>query len=172
MQPQPTVLIDRETITQTQAETTMNSETHQSTEPHSPALAPPEVRLSKRLYSTRSPCTKPNTPSRHSPVPKRQRRMRTGTEGACMSQKLNSTPPIIQIDHSRQDDISNQQPPTVTINDFKLQTNETKAIQELSEIASKYILQRVASSTNSTVFINFQTYFTLYNDLQSPECMF
>lgn len=80
------------------------------------------------------------------------------------------TQPITQTDFNRQDEPPDQQPSTVTINDFKLQTNETKATQELSEIASKYILQRVASSTSSTVLIDFQTYFTLYNDLQSPEC--
>ena len=57
-----------------------------------------------------------------------------------------------------QDETSNQQLPTLMINDFKLQTNETKATQELSEVASKYILQRIASSTNSTVLIDFQTY--------------
>ncbi len=167
VQPQPTVLIDREAMTQTRAETTASSDTHLPTEPQSPAPAPPEVRLSKRLYSTRSPLTKPRSPNRHSPVPKRQRRMRTGTEGACMSQT--STQPITQTDFNRQDEPLNQQPSTVTVNDFKLQTNETKATQELSEIASKYILQRVANSTNSTVLIDFQTYFTLYNDLQSPE---
>ena len=73
--------------------------------------------------------------------------MRTGTEGVCMSQ--NSTPPITQIDHNRQDEVSNQQSPTVTINDFKLQTNETKATQELSEIASKYILQSNSKKPNA-----------------------
>ena len=39
--------------------------------------------------------------------------MRTGTEGVRMSQ--NSTPPITQIDHKRQDEVSNQQSPTLTM---------------------------------------------------------
>lgn len=44
MQPQPTVLIDRNTMTH--VETTANSETHLPTEPQSPAIAPAEVKLS------------------------------------------------------------------------------------------------------------------------------
>ena len=42
--------------------------------------------------------------------------------------------------------------------------------QELRETSSHYILQRVANNTNSTVLIDFLTYFSLYNNLPSPEC--
>ena len=166
VQPQPTVLIDRET--RTQAETTTCSDTYTPNEPESPAPAPNEVRLSKRLYSTRSPKgKKTNNPNKHSPVPKRQRRMRTGTEGACRSQV--GSPPVTQIDYTH-DGVPSQHSITSTINDFKLKTAETKVVQELSEIASKYILQRVASGANNKVLINFQSYFSLHNNLQSPEC--
>ena len=82
VQPQPTVLIDRETGTQ--AETTTNSDTYTPNEPESPAPAPNEVSLSKRLYLICfHKAKKTSNPNKHSPVPKRQRRMRTGTEGAC-----------------------------------------------------------------------------------------
>ena len=145
VQPQPTVLIDRET--RTQAETTTSSDTYTPNEPESPAPAPNEVRLSKRLYSTRSPKgKKTNNPNKHLPVPKRQRRMRTGTEGACRSQV--GSPPVTQIDYTH-DGVPSQHSITSTINDFKLKTAETKVVQELSEIASKYILQRVASGANN-----------------------
>ena len=58
-------------MTQTHAERIMNSETHLPTEPQSPTPAPPEVRLSKRLYSARSPFRTLTSPKR-SPVPKQR----------------------------------------------------------------------------------------------------
>ena len=60
--------------------------------PQSPASATAEFRLhahlSKQTYSMKSPVC---SPGKHSPLPKRQRRMRTGTEGQLSD---NSTPDL------------------------------------------------------------------------------
>lgn len=54
--------------------------------------------------------------------------------------------------------------------DFKFTSDETEVMQDLSEISSKYMLQRVANSQSNKVLIDFQTYFCLYNNLPFPEC--
>ena len=88
VQPQPTHLTDPSIVTiatRTNTEATANSDTF-SHEPDNPAPATNEASLSKRLYSTRSPLSKSQGTSqmRQSPVTKRHRRMRNGTEGSCI----------------------------------------------------------------------------------------
>ena len=89
--------------------------------------------------------------------------MRTGTEGTRSSQVGPQTKNT-QIDFTQR----GRQPVTSTIiSDFKHKTHEIKAKQELSEIASK---QRAASGANNQVLIDFHAYYSLYNNLQPPEC--
>ena len=66
VQPQPTGLVDTCILsreTETHAEITVDSDTCLHHEPNSPAPATNEIRLSKRLYSTRSPLSKSHSPT-------------------------------------------------------------------------------------------------------------
>ena len=75
----------------THGETTQYSETEEFTRRHpdTPAVGTLETRfqasLFKRAYSTRSPVS---SPGKCLPLPKRQRRMRTGTEGTHIHDQL------------------------------------------------------------------------------------
>jgi len=106
--------------------------------------------------------------------------MRTGLEQACRNllSQLGSTPREHTADKTPgqrqpgQRPLGHQppghQPPT--IQDFLLTSNETKAVQEMTKLSAEYMLHKVANSTNSKVLLDFHTYFSLYNNLPSPEC--
>ena len=79
------VVTDREAATHAEATTSSNTHLSRTRHPDTPAAAMETLEtryqacLSKRSYSIRSPV---NSPGKRSPLPKRKRRMRTGTEGA------------------------------------------------------------------------------------------
>ena len=153
VQPQPTALTDNCVLdrqTETHAEPTTNSDTClcREQETISPAPATSEMRLSKRLYSTRSPLRQPCSPTKRSPAPKRCRRMRTGTERSCGSLFDNGVTSQLTQTEPTYTRLPSQEPST--IKDFTLSNNEIKMQQELRETSSHYILQRVANNTNST----------------------
>ena len=172
VQPQPTHLTDLSTVviaTGTTAEDTANSATLLQ-EPGNLAIETNEASLSKRLYSTRSPLINSHGTSRtrQSPVPKRQRRMRTGTECPRTSVFDHTSSSTLTLTTQLDSTVSNTQ--SISIIDFKFKSDETKGMQELSEISLQYMLQRVANSQSNKVLIDFQTYFCLYNNLPPPEC--
>ena len=161
----PQAGIEREIATHAEA----TSATHVSAtrHPDTPAMGTLETRFvahtSKRSYSTRSPN---KSPGKCSPLPKRQRRMRTGIEGANrkLHDQLASSNTAAQDFPLR----TNLQKPTPTIKDFQLTNREDKALTELKEMSTKYIFQKVSSKQN--MLIDLQSYFSLYNNLQTPEC--
>ena len=127
VQPQPSTLVDvsvqqpeksRENTSITHAQvTTVSTEDESSIgHPQTSASATLETvlqaRLSKRRYSTQSPL---NSPGKHSPLPKRRRRMRTGTEGnESSANPSNHSPSSTCIPNN----IGTQ--PTLTIANFRL----------------------------------------------------
>ena len=178
VQPQPSKLVDTSKETQptvemevlTHAETTQYSETEDSARRHpdTPAVRTLETRfqasLSKRSYSTRSPVS---SPGKCSPLPKRLRRMRTGTEGTHIHDQLVSAHTPTQRNHQPQTQLQN---PTLTIKDFLLTDEEDQAVKELKSMCTQYIFQKVANSDPNQTLINLQTYFSLSNNLPTPEC--
>ena len=181
VQPQPSKLVDdvvvqqpepnRET-TSTHAQMTTNASTENELSirhPQTPASGMLETRLldclSKRSHSTQSPI---NSPGKHSPAPKRRRRMRTGTEGKQSSTVISNqlppstcTPNIIG---------SQLQQPTLSIANFRLTEDETKLMLQLREMCNEYMLQKVLSTTHTKTLTDFQTYFNVYNNQPPPEC--
>ena len=133
--------------------------------PQSPALVTAEFRLhahlSKRSYSMKSPVCS------HSPLTKRQRRMRRGTERQLSD---NSTPDLtpsrtLATPHTETSVVA----PTISINDFSTNDRETKSLEELEEMCTAYMVQKVASTTHSATFLDLQTYFSLYHNEPQPE---
>ena len=94
--------------------------------------------------------------------------MRTGTESSQTSLFDHSAPSTLTLTDQLDSTVRNTR--SISLMDFKLTSNETKVMQELSEISLHYILQRVANSQSNRALIDFQTYFSLYNNLPSPEC--
>lgn len=58
----------------------------------------------------------------------------------------------------------------LTIEDFRLSDSETKAMDELIQISTDYILQKVASSEHNITLIDLQTYYCLTANTSAPEC--
>ena len=105
------------------------------------------------------------SPSKRSPLPKRQRRMRTGTEGQTPD---NSTP-----DHTPSTCKTLAMPSvaasTMSINAFRTNDGETRSLAELQDMCTTYMVQKVASSTHSATFLDLQTH-SLYHNVQESEC--
>ena len=180
VQPQPSTLVEvpvhqpeesRESPSTTHAHVTTNVSTQDEsirhpTNPPSPTLETVlHTHLSKRRYSMQSPL---NSPGKHSPLPKRCRRMRTGTEGKDSS-ATSSSPSPSSTSCMPNNNITRQQLPTLTIANFRLNEEEAKSMLELREICNKYMLQKVASNTHTETLIDLQTYFNLYTNQPPPE---
>ena len=151
---------------------TANTSTENETStrhPRTPASGMLDTRLqaclSKRSHSTQSPI---NSPGKHSPAPKRRRRMRTGTEGKQFStDRSNQLSPSTCISNTMGTVL---QQPTLSIANFRLTEEESKSMLQLREMCNEYMLQKVASTTHTKTLIDFQTYFNLYNNQSPPEC--
>ena len=164
VQPQPSKLVntsqeklvvtDSEAATHAEATTSSNTHLSPTRHPDTPAAAMETLEtryqacLSKRSYSIRSPV---NSPGKRSPLPKRKRRMRTGTEGASrnLHEQFHSSTST-QMDYQQQ---TPSQKPTLTIKDFQLTDKEDKALLELAEMSTQYVLQKVASSERNKMII-------------------
>ena len=79
----------------------------------------------------------------------------------------NQLMPLISTDIS---DLSRLEKPTLTLKHFQLTDQEKKALKDLRELSINYNLLKVAAVKHSKVLIDFQTYFTLFKNLQIPEC--
>lgn len=131
-----------------------------------PALALLESRLhahlSKRMYSMKSPTS---TPGKHSPLPKCQRRMRTGTEGQINVGTSEHIPSCTLTTPHFETPVTT---PTVSI-DFRMNVTEEKSLTDLKEVCNTYMVQKVASTTHSTTFLDLQSYLSVYHNLPQPE---
>ena len=89
-----------------------------------------------------------------SPLPKIQRRLRTGTEQQKQQTKL----PIPELAHNPTSFNS-----SLTLDHFLMSASETEAMQDLYEDMNAYILHRAAidNSTAPKPFLNIQDYFSL-----------
>ena len=65
---------------------------------------------------------------------------------------------------------SSSQACRLNIQDFRLSETEIKAIDTLKQMSMDYILQKVASCEHNIALIDLQTYYSLSNDIPSPEC--
>ena len=135
VQPQPTCLTDPSIVTiatRTNAEATVNNDMSLH-EADNPTSATNEVSLSKRLYLTRSPLSKSHgtISIRQSPVPKRQRSMRTGTESSQRSLFDHSAPSTLTLTDQLDSTVRNTR--SISLMGIKLTSNETKVVQELSD---------------------------------------
>lgn len=140
----------------------------ESRHPCTPAMGTIETRfrvqLSKRSHSSISPLHSPN---KRSPIPKRQRRMRTGTEKAARAtlQSIPTTTPRKECAHQ-----TNVVKPKPTIKDFQLSDRENKAITDLKLMSTQYVLLKVAGNEQNETILDHQSYFNLSNNLSKPEC--
>ena len=107
-----------------------------------------------------------NSPGKRSPLPKRQRRMRTGTEGSRVNNtnQLPSSACTCIPTHTE-----TQQKPTMSITDFRLNEKESESLVQVRKMCSEYMLQKVASTKHSKTLIDLQTYFSLSTNLSQPE---
>ena len=122
-------------------------------------------RSSKLSYSIRSPVSSPH---KCLPLPKRQRRMRTGIEGASRNvhDQSVSSRTVTQREFQHQ---TLSQKPTLTIKDLQRSTKEGEVIEELTQMSTEYILQKVVSSEHNKMLVDLQTYYSLSNHLPTPE---
>ncbi len=59
--------------------------------------------------------------------------------------------------------------PQATKNHFVTSEDEQKALNELQQLANSYILNKIASTSNDEILLDFQTYLSLSQNLQPPE---
>ena len=93
-----------------------------------------QASLSKRSYSTRSPVS---SPGKCLPLPKRQWRMRTGTEGTHIHDQLVSAHTATQRNRQHQTQL---QKLTLTIKNFLLTDEEDQAV--LKAMSTQYIFEK------------------------------
>ena len=119
--------------------------------------------LSKRLHSSLTPYTSPAKPSLfRSPVPKKQRRMRTGTESKTMA---TTDQPLTMTGH-----IANLQKPNFKLSDFLSSSTDEQSIVELRTIINQYMLLKIACTDKGKTIIDIQSYLTLSKNIKAPEC--
>ena len=164
VQPQPSTLVDtsQELLVSTNnepathAEPTTSSNTHslvrQTHHPDTQAMGTLEIQfqaqITKRSHSTISPFP---SPSKRSPIPKQQRRMRTGTEKA-----------VHKSNRVSEADTKNQRLPTYR--------HRKKTLTELEQMSTQYILLKVAASEHNETMTHLQNYFSLSKNIPKPEC--
>ena len=122
---------------------------------------------SKRSYSTLTPV---NSPSKRSPLPKKQRRMRTGMEGIDTNTSTNisvSSRPLPQRDDCcLQPELQNC---TLKLDDFRISDEEKKVLLDLKTLLTHYMLQKMANNDQSETIIDLKTYLTLYHNVSTQE---
>lgn len=119
---------------------------------------------SKRLHSELTPCSSPGKPSSsHSPVPKKQRRMRTGTENSTTA--VTSQPEAMPITSH----IADLRKPNLKLSDFQLSTADKQSAKEISEVFDQYMLLKLASESGGKM-IDLQSYLTVAHNIEAPEC--
>ena len=118
---------------------------------------------SKRPHSIRSPA---NSPGKRSPLPKKQRRMRTGTEGKRST--------VTTID--RRETVIRECPiitemnkPTLTLDSFKLSDRERHVLTDITTLFTEYMLQKVANNDDNKTTIDIKSYLALVNSVSAPE---
>ena len=115
---------------------------------------PSAENLSKRLHSSLTPYTSPAKPSSfRSPVPKKQRRMRTGTESKTMA---TADQPLTMTGH-----IANLQKPNFKLSDFLSSSTDEQSNVELRTIINQYMLLKIACTDKGKTIIDIQSYLTL-----------
>ncbi len=155
----------------THAELTFNecvSEVYNGLQRHPLTPAQSSLEMQIRGYK------RPFVPTMHSPIKastaykcsprrKKTRRMRSGTEGCKRNilQQMGSTSATARRPQRR------KQPPPKDY--FVTSEDEKKAMQELQQLSNSYILHKIASTSSDEILLDFQTYFSLSQNLQSPE---
>ena len=162
------LVTDRETATHAEATTSSDTDVFPTRHPSSPATGTLESRFQECLSTCKRSRSPGNSSSKCSPIPKRQRQMCTGIEGAIrnLRDQLASSTSASQRDYQSQ---TQPRKPALTIKDFQLSDKEDMVLGKLKEMSTKYILQKVASSDHSKTLIDLQTYFSLSNNLPTPE---
>ena len=57
----------------------------------------------------------------------------------------------------------------LSMSDFKLKSDETKALTEFREIGENYVILKAACTTHTCSMVDFQTFFSLSNNLVKVE---
>ena len=126
-----------------------------------PATASVDIRL-----HTKHPRSAPA--AMKSPVRKKSRRMRTGTEGGTCRKNLSQLmPQCIQTPLKTITTNSTQ-----CIQNFKLSDTDTKELTHLQDLMCSYVANKLAFdkiNKQDHTFIDLQSYVTLYNNLDHPE---
>ena len=112
-----------------------------------------QLTTGKRLYSMRSPM-KPT-----SPRPKKMRRRRTGV----------IVTPSTSESVSHSGNTIMQPTNKLSISEFKLKSDETKALAKFREIGENYVILKAACTTHTCSMVDFQTFFSFSNNLVKVE---
>ena len=105
------------------------------------------------------------SPDQVSPVPKKSRRTRTGTEGRDLITNTERRDLIISTSRDTTETIEKQ---TFTLQSFQL---SSQSFEQLREMCDQYILQRVVNASgNCEPLIDLKTYLILSQNLPTPEC--
>ena len=161
---------ERRVATNAECTTSLNTECYANRHPDNPAGGTLGTRLRggvvKRSYSNCSPA---HSPGKRSPLPKRHRRIRTGTEGA----NSNKTNQPITSGEANQLEIQHQSHLVRSpkcLQDFQLTDLDKKVLLKVKEVCTQYILLKVAACEQNKTLTDLQTYFTLSTNTSIPEC--
>ena len=133
--------------------------------PHSTqSSAQPSAQSSaKRLHSVLTPMNSPAKQSLvHSPIPKKQRRGRTGKEFKSVTDQVTT---VTTTSH-----VTNLEKPNLKIQDFQLTSTNKEAIKKIREEFDHYMLLKLACTDNTETMIDLKSYLTLAQDIKAPEC--
>ena len=130
-----------------------------------PATSSAEIRLhTKRPRSAPAAMT--------SPVRKKSRRMRTGTEGGTFRKDLSQLMPQCTQTPLKTESVHVTTNSTPRIQNFKLNDTDTKELTHLQDLMCSYVASKSAFdkiNQQDHTFIDLQSYVTLYNNLDHPE---
>jgi hypothetical protein len=118
---------------------------------------------SKRLHSELTPSSSPSK-STHSPIPKKQRRMRTGTEKKTTVVATSQPEATPIIGH-----VADLQKPNLKLSDFQLNSTDKQSVKEIGAVFDQYMLLKVACAERRDKIIDLQSYLTVSLDIKPPE---
>ena len=119
----------------------------------------------KRLHSALTPCASPaKESSLHSPVTKKQRRMRTGKENKSATHNEAITTATM-MGHT-----ADLRKPNLKLVDFKLSSIDKQSLQKIGGVFTQYMLLKFARTEHNETVTNLQSYLTIVNGLKAPEC--
>ena len=162
VQPQPKTLLYASEVNELSSnESSTNQYSREQNSPFENPDLPPSL-ATKRSHSILTPS---NSPSSHTPLPKKIRRKRTEMEGRDTSTAVGT--------HKQLDKVNEQIVPhqhtLLQLQNFQITPDENKLTSDTISMFTHYMLQKVAKNEQSCAVIDLKSYITLINNLSPPE---